>query len=757
MFRGLRGKLLLLAIIPAALATLAAAIGGLFSLRADQSSQQAAGLSRSASRAERSLQEQVQRMHAHAAGVAIRPAIADAVASSDRAALEPALLASFRALRDIDALVSVMEITDAAGKVLLRAHNPAQSGDDKSRLADVAAALAGTAKVGLERSPTSGQIAGGAVVPVRREGRVVGTLRVGFRLTASTATSLAAAAGTEVLLFSGETLAMSTVPEQRAEGVAAELVEAVRQGRQGQFEAVVEGRGTHRMQLLPLMDITGRGIGAVVLAAPTEPWEQARLSALRSMGGIALVVLLLAAAAAFVAAGRVAQPLSGMAAAMRRIAGGELDLGVPGLGRKDEVGDMAAALDAFREQSIEAQRLERAAAAERALKERRTQAMERYIADFNQSVAGVMATMEQSALTMQQAANAMAETASTTEQQAVATEQGAVQSCTDLAAVAAATEELNVSVSEITRQVTQAADVTREAVALAAGTDTQVRDLTHCAERIGDVVRLITDIAGQTNLLALNATIEAARAGESGKGFAVVAGEVKNLATQTAKATGDIAAQIEAMRHATEGVVGAMQSISMAISRMDEAAAGIAAAVEEQGAATRDISGSIQMVSESTQRAVSTMQALTAAANEAGKASNAVLSTAGQVREQSGNLKREVEGFVQALQSDTGERRRYERIATPGQSAMLAGAGGAERRVVLRDISLGGAAVECDAPLQSGAAVNLQVGPDKLRIAGRVVRQSQGVLAVVFQQEPGAREGVERYLATLRSASRKAA
>jgi methyl-accepting chemotaxis protein len=654
---GLRSKLVLLALLPAMIASLAAALGGYLSLRADQSVQQTSNLDEAAARARRALNDEIHRMHIHAAGIAVRVLLGDAILARDPAALRSVLGASYQAVRAVDPVVSVMEVTDASGRVLHRAHNPEVAGDDKSRLPDVAAALAGRALPGLERSPSSGQISGGAVMPLRRDGKVIGTVRVGFRLDGETARRLGQFSGAEILLFSGERFVAGTVDGLTAETLDPAIAAATRAGAGAQFEAPLHGRGVHRFALLPLADASGQAFGAVAIGSTVKPWEDARFSAMSSMVLIAVLVLLVVAVMAFIAGGRLAKPIAGMAAAMQRIAAGALDLTVPGLGRRDEVGEMATALESFRTRAIEHRAMEAEAEAGRALKERRAAEMEQSIAAFNTSVASVMRTMEASAGSLQQAAGAMASTASTAEKQAGSTEEGARRSCADLTAVAAATEELTASVGEITRQVTHADSVTREAATLASSADSQLRDLTAAAERIGAVVDLITNIAGQTNLLALNATIEAARAGDAGKGFAVVAGEVKNLATQTAKATGDIVAQIDSMRQATSGVVEAMRNIASTIGRVQEASSSISAAVEQQDTATRRISSSIQTVTESTQGAVAAMQALTAVATEAGKESGAVLDAAADMRTQSNRLKQEVQGFLDSLATDDEKRR----------------------------------------------------------------------------------------------------
>ncbi len=225
------------------------------------------------------------------------------------------------------------------------------------------------------------------------------------------------------------------------------------------------------------------------------------------------------------------------------------------------------------------------------------------------------------------------------------------QATASVNAVAAGAEQLAASIAEIGRQVTDSASIAGQAVTEAAATDRCMTGLSEAAGRIGDVVRLIGDIAGQTNLLALNATIEAARAGEAGKGFAVVASEVKSLATQTAKATGEIGAQITAMQVATAQAVGALRSIGGTIQRMADIAGTIAVAVDQQGSATRKIAGAVQQAAAGTSEVSSNIALVGAAVTRTGAEAQRVLGAAEELGAQSATLKREVNGFLSEMRS----------------------------------------------------------------------------------------------------------
>ncbi len=256
--------------------------------------------------------------------------------------------------------------------------------------------------------------------------------------------------------------------------------------------------------------------------------------------------------------GGVVRPLARLAALMRRLTAGDLEVVLEATARRDEIGDMANSVRIFKDNMVEARRLDAERRAEEARKEQRQQAVEQHIAAFERSVGASLDALAAAAAEMRATSQSMNATAETTKSQAASVAAAAGQATANVHTVASATEELSSSVAEIGRQVGQSTAIAGEAVAEAERTNHSVQGLSAAAQKIGEVVKLISDIASQTNLLALNATIEAARAGEAGKGFAVVASEVKSLANQTAKATEDIAAQVGAMQGATSEAVTAI-------------------------------------------------------------------------------------------------------------------------------------------------------------------------------------------------------
>ena len=367
-----------------------------------------------------------------------------------------------------------------------------------------------------------------------------------------------------------------------------------------------------------------------------------------SAAGLALALCLLG----FIVLRLVVRPLTGMAAAMQSIAGGNLGTEVTGTGRSDEIGTLARALQVFKDNGLEMRRLEREASEQKARAEaERRAALLKLADDFETGVSGVVDTVSAAATEMEGAAAAMSATAEQASRQAMAVSAASEQASTNVNTVAAATEELSASVTEIGRQVEASARIAAQAVSEAERTNMLIQGLAVAAHEIGEVVSLINSIAGQTNLLALNATIEAARAGEQGKGFAVVASEVKALANQTAKATEGIQAKVAEIQQATGGAVDAIGGITGTIGRINGIATAIASAVEEQSAATRDIAGNVQQAAAGTAEVSVNITGVTQAAAETGSAATQVLGAAGGLARESTALRHQVESFLSTIRA----------------------------------------------------------------------------------------------------------
>jgi len=348
----------------------------------------------------------------------------------------------------------------------------------------------------------------------------------------------------------------------------------------------------------------------------------------------------------------ISQPVVSMCGAMRALAGGDKSVTIPAVGRKDEIGLMADTVQVFKDNMIEAERLREENERQKAQAEAERKAGMSKLADtFEAGIRGVVNSVASQSTEMQSAAQGMTHTAELATQQATAVAASVEQASANVQTVASSAEELSASVREIGQQVEHSSKIASQAVVEADKTNATVEGLAKTAQRIGDVVQLIETIAGQTNLLALNATIEAARAGDAGKGFAVVASEVKSLASQTAKATEEIRAQISEIQGATGQTVEAIRSIGTTIRQMSEIATTIASAVEEQGAATREIASNVQQAAQGTSDIATNIEGVSRAASDTGAAAAQVLGAAGELSKQSETLRRDVDDFLATVRA----------------------------------------------------------------------------------------------------------
>ncbi len=364
---------------------------------------------------------------------------------------------------------------------------------------------------------------------------------------------------------------------------------------------------------------------------------------------IILILMAIVGGIALLIADGIRKPLKLVTDRMGELARGNMEIELPITNRGDEIGDIARAVVVFKEYMLEHQRLAEREQRHRESRQRRAERIETLIKAFDTAIASVAERVSASAERLHADAQGLSANADQTSRQATAVARAAEEASVNVQTVASATEELSMSVNEIGRQVRESSQIATTAVEAANRTNVTVAGLSDAADKIGEVVKLINDIASQTNLLALNATIEAARAGNAGKGFAVVASEVKTLASQTAKATGDIQAQVGQMQAATNTAVEAIRDISETIRRMSEITAVIAATVTEQGAATEEIARNVVQATSGTSLVSTTIAGVSGAADETGGMATQALSAAGDLSQQAKKLHVVVADFIQQV------------------------------------------------------------------------------------------------------------
>ena len=391
---------------------------------------------------------------------------------------------------------------------------------------------------------------------------------------------------------------------------------------------------------------------ALAEAAERAGAERAAALMMLALAGAAVLALLgVLAGVTVMLRRRVIKPLATLTDAVSDLAAGRHDVTIPAINRADEIGTMAKSLQVFKEALIAKQAADAAAAVEADAKIQRGHRVDRITGDFESMIGEIVEIVSSASSELEVSAGTLTSNAERSEQLTTMVATASEEASTNVQSVASATEEMASSVNEISRQVQGSARIAGAAVEQAQKTNDRVSELAKAAGRIGDVVELINTIAEQTNLLALNATIEAARAGEAGRGFAVVAAEVKALAEQTAKATGEISQQISGIQAATQESVDAIKEIGDTIGRMSEIASTIASAVEQQGAATQEISRNVQQAAHGTQQVSANIADVQRGASETGSASSQVLAAAKSLSGESSRLRREVGKFLDAVRA----------------------------------------------------------------------------------------------------------
>ncbi|MBI1779724.1 MAG: HAMP domain-containing protein [Proteobacteria bacterium] len=575
------------------------------------------------------------------------PEVPGAFAASDRDRLVAELGGGQKAIAQAFGY-DLMTLSRPPATVVVRVHSPATFGDDlQARRKMVVGVLEdGKPRSGIEPGLTAMSIFG--TVPLMQADKQIGAYDVGMSIGKPFVDAIKARFGIDIAVHLADgkefKTIISTLPNSTV-GTAAEYAAAFA-GAPVIRRAAVDGNAV-AAYFGQLRDFSGTPIAVVEVVKNIADFEAIAGKTRNYLIGATLAVLAVAVPVALFLAFGLARPIARMTQAMNRLSGGDTATDIPGRKRKDEIGEMAVAVQVFKDEMLESEQLRAGQEAMKIRAEAEKKAALEAIADrFEASVKGVVEGVSTAASQMQSSAQSMSSTAEETSRQAVAVAAASEEASTNVQTVASAAEELSSSIAEIGRQVSQSTEIAGQAVDEVGRTNTQVQGLSEAAQKIGEIVGLINDIAGQTSLLALNATIEAARAGEAGKGFAVVASEVKSLATQTARATGDIAAQVNAIQTATGDAVKAIQGISGTISQISEIATQIASAVHEQGAATQEIARNVQQASAGTNEVSANITGVTKAAGETGASAAQVLGAAGALSKEADRLSSEVEGFL---------------------------------------------------------------------------------------------------------------